>query len=261
MDPHRVQRVLDLVRHAGGQAAQRRELLRVAHQRLDGPGRLEVAQHEQSPRPALRPTRRGYPETAHSRGSPVPAASVDRVVARRGRRPSRSSRGEAGQGVRGREGRRRTGGRRASGRASRSAVALANTTDALGAEKDHGVLETGPRRPDPGPAAPPAVAWMRSPRPFIRSARRPMSSPGPSSSAGVAARQALDPAARCGGGSRGARGRLRARARSRAPSAPAPRARLRTSASRSVWRTRLVDTPTCTVPNGCSPRRTGRRTS
>ncbi len=36
MDHHRVERVLDLVGHAGGQAAERRQPLGVAHERLDG---------------------------------------------------------------------------------------------------------------------------------------------------------------------------------------------------------------------------------
>ena len=53
MDAHRVQRVLDLVRHARGQPAEGRELLRIRHQRLDGADRVEVPQREHASTGAL----------------------------------------------------------------------------------------------------------------------------------------------------------------------------------------------------------------
>src|SRR6266571_3140808 len=46
MDAHRVERVLHLVRHPRGEAAERRQLLRVGHERLHGAYRLQVSQCE-----------------------------------------------------------------------------------------------------------------------------------------------------------------------------------------------------------------------
>ena len=43
VDAHRVQGVLDLVRHAGGEPPERRELLRIGHQRLDRPHRIQIS--------------------------------------------------------------------------------------------------------------------------------------------------------------------------------------------------------------------------
>ncbi len=48
VDPHRIERVLDLVGHAGGEAAKRGQLLGVGQERLDRPCGLEVAQNEEA---------------------------------------------------------------------------------------------------------------------------------------------------------------------------------------------------------------------
>ena len=49
VDSHRIEWVLDLVGHAGGESAQRGQLLRVGQERLHSPGWLEVAQDEETP--------------------------------------------------------------------------------------------------------------------------------------------------------------------------------------------------------------------
>ncbi len=194
---------------------------------------------------------------AHSRASPVPAERV--TVSWSGvAPPSRTAAGEARQAVRGGE----AVGERASGEFLAEQLLggrVGEHDGPVGAEKDHGVLETLRAGRTRVPGAPggglDALAEALHP---LRKASHVVA--GAELEAGVAARQALDPprdapevaeqdAARSE--PEGDRERQRAGAEREAPQQRLP----------SVCRTRLVDTPTCTVPNGCSPRRTGSRTS
>ena len=167
MDAHRVERVLDLVGHAGCEAAQRRQLLGVAQQGLDRPGRLEIAQDEQAARGL------GIRAERISRNRPLvrlPRASRegDRVVERRdasvengGGQPSRA-------GGRGEDIGERAAGQRPAEQPFGGRVGERH--GAVGAEEQDGVLE--PLGARPGPGHPRRPRWPGCARRGPASARR-----------------------------------------------------------------------------------------
>jgi hypothetical protein len=74
VDAHRVQWVLDLVRHAGGEPTERRELLRIGHQRLDRPDRIQISNCEHG---AAGPLAAGDSITRHRQLARLPIAERD----------------------------------------------------------------------------------------------------------------------------------------------------------------------------------------
>ena len=189
VDPHRVERVLDLVSHARRETAQRRQLLRVAQERLDGPGRLEVAQYEQAP------ARLGGRTERISRnrplvGLPRAARERDRLVERRG--PSvEEGRGQLPSGWP--EGRRPAREWPGSVRPrSRSALALANATMPSGQRR---ITAFWSRSTLPGPASPARAGGGLD---TLSEALHPLGETphvvaGPELDGSIAAGQALDP--------------------------------------------------------------------
>ena len=165
MDPHRVQRILDLVGHAGGQLAQRRQLLRVAHQGLGGPDRIEIAQDEQGA------VELGVGPKRIAGHRPLPRLAVpsrrkrDRLMARLRAPSSRTAVATASSGCAGRE---RIGEQPAGELPAEQPLGggVGEAHQSAGPQEDHRGLELAGAfrarrfRPDP------AVPWMRSPRPL-----------------------------------------------------------------------------------------------